>query len=130
MSVITFGHLTLDSETHILTAPRGAVRLSHNDYQVMAILLRRGNKITPAGMIISEVWSHPRDEPDYAEHAVRCIIKNLRGFIGLAGMGRHTIKSERGCGYYLDDLRPNGTTVLDKPLFQQLSLLDNDTSAA
>ncbi|MXV35801.1 MULTISPECIES: winged helix-turn-helix domain-containing protein [unclassified Saccharibacter] len=106
---LIFGNLELDADTQILTSPRGSIRLSHNDYRVMSSLMRRGNKITTMDSLISEVWAHPREEPDYAEDAVRDCIKNLRGFIGLSALGRHTIKSERGCGYYLDDKRPEKT---------------------
>ncbi|GBQ07907.1 winged helix-turn-helix domain-containing protein [Saccharibacter floricola] len=103
---LTFGNLELDNDTQILTSPRGALRLAHNDYHVMAALMRRGTRITTMDALISDVWSYPREEPEFAEDAVRDCIKNLRGFIGLSALGRHTIKSERGCGYYLDDKRP------------------------
>lgn len=104
---LKFGNLTLDKHTHILQAPRGDVRLPRNDFFVMAALIQRGDKIATMGDIITTVWSYPCQEPEHAEHAVRCSIKNLRGFLSLAALGRHSIRCERDCGYYLTDARPH-----------------------
>lgn len=103
MTVLQFGKLFLDDETQILEAPRGTVRLPHHYYRVMAILMRRGNKITTSEMIVFEIWQYPREEPEGSMSTIRCIIKDLRGFIKLAGGAHYNIRSERGCGYFLED---------------------------
>lgn len=101
MTLLEFGQLSLDTETQILKAPRGEVRLTYSHYAMMALLMQRGNKITTLDLIVSEIWPYPREEAEHSHHTIRCLIKNLRGFIKIAGALKVSISLERGCGYYL-----------------------------
>ena len=111
MPRLTFGQIQLDSETHILSTPRGSVCLAKNDFLVMQAIMRRNGRLAPVSEIAEEVWQYPRNEPEFSNVAVRRSIKKLRGFMELTVGSQCAIRCERDCGYYLVDERREMTAV-------------------
>lgn len=105
MPRLTFGQMQLDSDTQVLTTPRGSIRLAKNDFLVMQVLMSRNGRLASVSAIAEQVWKYPRTEPEFSNVAVRRSIKKLRGFIELALGAQCTIRCERDCGYHLVDRR-------------------------
>lgn len=105
-SIISFGQMQLDSETQVLSAPRGSIRLAKNDFLVMQVLMSRNGRLASISAIAEQVWQYPRTEPEFSNVAVRRSIKKLRSFIELAVGPQCAIRCERDCGYQLVEKRP------------------------
>lgn len=101
MPRLTFGEMQLDSETQILSTPRGSVRLAKNDFLVMHALMSRNGRLASVSEIAEAVWQYPRTEPEFSNVAVRRSIKKLRGFMELTVGPQCAIRCERDCGYHL-----------------------------
>ena len=102
---LTLGQMQLDSETQILSAPRGSIRLAKTDFLVMRVLMSRNGRLASVSSIAEQVWQYPRTEPEFSNVAVRRSIRKLRGFIELAMGSQCAIRCERDCGYHLVDRR-------------------------
>lgn len=110
---LTFGQIQLDSETQVLSAPRGSIRLAKNDFLVMRALMRCNGRLASISAIAEQVWQYPRTEPEFSNVAVRRSIKKLRGFIELAVGPQCAIRCERDCGYHLVDRRHSASSMED-----------------
>lgn len=102
---LTFGQIRLDSETQILSTPRGSIRLAKTDFLVMRVLMSRNGRLASVSAIAEQVWQYPRTEPEFSNTIVRRSIKKLRGFIELAMGSQCAIRCERDCGYQLVERR-------------------------
>ncbi len=98
-TVLTFGDLTLDPSTGVLTCGKKTTRLSGREFQVMELFLRSPRQVFSADRIMETVWGWDND----AEiNVVWVNISNLRK--KLKNIGSHvTLRANRGLGYALED---------------------------
>lgn len=73
---LTLGEYTLDTRSYELYTPRGKVRLTPVQYELLHHLMRHPGEIFSPNRLLDEVWDYPHDtgSPDL----VRVHIKNLR----------------------------------------------------
>ena len=98
-TVLSFGDLTLDPSTGVLTCGKKTTRLSGREFQVMELFLRSPRQVFSADRIMETVWGWDND----AEiNVVWVNISNLRK--KLKNIGSHvTLRANRGLGYALED---------------------------
>ena len=98
-TVLTFGDLTLDPSTGVLTCGKKTTRLSGREFQVMELFLRSPRQVFSADRIMETVWGWDND----AEiNVVWVNISNLRKKLKSIG-SRVTLRANRGLGYALED---------------------------
>lgn len=98
-TVLTFGDLTLDPSTGVLTCGKKTTRLSGREFQVMELFLRSPRQVFSADRIMETVWGWDND----AEiNVVWVNISNLRKKLKNIG-SRVTLRANRGLGYALED---------------------------
>lgn len=98
-TVLSFGDLTLDPSTGVLTCGKKTTRLSGREFQVMELFLRSPRQVFSADRIMETVWGWDND----AEiNVVWVNISNLRKKLKSIG-SRVTLRANRGLGYALED---------------------------
>ena len=98
-TVLSFGDLTLDPSTGVLTCGKKTTRLSGREFQVMELFLRSPRQVFSADRIMETVWGWDND----AEiNVVWVNISNLRKKLKNIG-SRVTLRANRGLGYALED---------------------------
>ena len=98
-TVLSFGDLTLDPSTGVLTCGKKTTRLSGREFQVMELFLRSPRQVFSADRIMETVWGWDHD----AEiNVVWVNISNLRKKLKNIG-SRVTLRANRGLGYALED---------------------------
>ncbi len=98
-SVLTFGDLSLNPESDVLSCGTGkSVRLSGREFQVMELFLRSPNMILSADKIMERVWGW---DSDAEINVVWVHISNLRKKLAALGSAV-TIRANRGLGYSLE----------------------------
>lgn len=99
------GTLSLDPASHILSGPRGKIRLAPKIFSTLMPLMRREGVIVPDSELISHVWPNPDDEPECPELTIKANIKHLRGTFELLGAGgsrKVKIRREYSAGYFVE----------------------------
>ena len=98
-TVLTFGDLTLDPSTGVLTCGQKTTRLGGREFQVMELFLRSPRQVFSADRIMETVWGWDND----AEiNVVWVNISNLRKKLKSIG-SRVALRANRGLGYALED---------------------------
>ena len=100
--VLTFADLTLDSGDHSVTGPRGRVKLTGKEYQILELLARDPGRSVSTEEFCKRVWCW-EDMPDMS--VVRVHISSLRKKLDSVS-GSVTIRGERGVGYSLQEETP------------------------
>lgn len=96
-AVLTFGDVSLDTGSGLLSCAGQSIRLSGREFQVMELFLRAPKSITPAERIMERIWGWDSD----ADISVVWVhISNLRKKLKSIGSGV-TIRANRGLGYGL-----------------------------
>lgn len=98
-TVLSFGDLTLDPSSGVLTCGKKTTRLSGREFQVMELFLRSPRQVFSADRIMETVWGWDND----AEiNVVWVNISNLRKKLKNIG-SRVALRANRGLGYVLED---------------------------
>lgn len=98
-SVLSFGDVTLDPATGLLSCGGQSLRLSGREFQVMELFLRDPRQVFSAERIMERVWGWDNE----AEiNVVWVNISNLRKKLKSIG-SRLSLKANRGLGYVLED---------------------------
>jgi len=97
--VLTFADLTLDSGDHSVTGPRGRVKLTGKEYQILELLARDPGRSVSTEEFCKRVWCW-EDMPDMS--VVRVHISSLRKKLDSVS-GAVSIRGERGVGYSLQE---------------------------
>lgn len=100
--VLTFADLTLDSGDHSVTGPRGRVKLTGKEYQILELLARDPGRSVSTEEFCKRVWCW-EDMPDMS--VVRVHISSLRKKLDSVS-GSVAIRGERGVGYSLQEETP------------------------
>ncbi|QHI96133.1 hypothetical protein GT348_07710 [Aristophania vespae] len=103
-TILSCGKLHLDTETRLVSGPRGEIRLENLLFKLLKRLMRRPEAIIQTNDLIAALWPNPDEEPDTAYATLKTSITILRNtFISLGCNGRHKVMiiNERGVGYYI-----------------------------
>ncbi len=98
-SLISFGNVTLNTASFVLSAPGGSYPLGNKEYQTMLLFLRNPNTLLPPGRILENIWS-PDSRAE--ENTVWTYISYLRRKLEAIGANVE-IRTKRGCGYVLEE---------------------------
>ena len=98
-TVLTYGDVTLDPATGLLSCGGQSLRLGGRELQVMELLIRSPRQVFSAERIMERVWGWDNE----AEiNVVWVNISNLRK--KLRAIGSHvTLRANRGLGYVLEE---------------------------
>ena len=98
-SVLTFGNLTLDRATGVLSSPAGEVRLPNKEYQMMELLMSNPRQLVPTQRFMDRIWGC---DSDTEMGVVWVYLSYLRK--RLAALEADVeIRSSRNMGYSLEE---------------------------
>ena len=96
---LSAGGVELCPDTMLLSHMRDSVKLTAKEFQVIELLIRRKNAVTPKEMLIEKVWGHDTEVDD---HSVETYISFLRKKLNLIHADV-SIQAVRGIGYTLKE---------------------------
>lgn len=97
-TVLTYGDLSLNTSTGVLTCGSRSLRLSGREFQVMELFLRSPQVVLSADRIMERVWGW---DSEAEINVVWVHISNLRKKLRAIGSGV-AIAANRGLGYILE----------------------------
>lgn len=97
-AVLTFGDVSLDTGSGLLSCAGQSIRLSGREFQVMELFLRHVRVVLSADRITERVWCW---DSDAEINVVWVHISNLRKKLRAIG-STVTIRTNRGLGYVLE----------------------------
>ena len=98
-TVLSFGDVTLNSDTGMLESGGNTVRLSGREFQVMEMFMRSPRIVFSADRIMEKIWGW---DSEAEINVVWVHISNLRKKLKAIG-SRVSISANRGLGYVLED---------------------------
>lgn len=100
-SLLSAGHLVLDTAARTLTGPTGTCDLSVGAYAVLRALMKSPGVVLETNSLIAERWC-PDLEPANAETSIRMAISRARDAISVVGGNPKQLRAVSGVGYRLD----------------------------
>ena len=95
---ISFGKVTLDCASYVLSGPGGSTKLAGKEFQMMEMLMRNPRKLVSTETFMDRIWGY---DSEAELNTVWVYISTLRK--KLKGIGADIeIKAQRGAGYYLE----------------------------
>lgn len=98
-TVLTFGNVTLNTATGVLSHGKDSVRLSGREFQLMELFLGSPGLVLSADQIMERIWGW---DADAEINVVWVHISNLRKKLRSIG-ANVTIRASRGLGYILEE---------------------------
>lgn len=98
-TVLTFGNVTLNAATGVLSHGKDSVRLSGREFQLMELFLGSPGLVLSADQIMERIWGW---DADAEINVVWVHISNLRKKLRSIG-ANVTIRASRGLGYILEE---------------------------
>ena len=98
-TVLTFGNVTLNTDTGVLSHGKDSVRLSGREFQLMELFLGSPGLVLSADQIMERIWGW---DADAEINVVWVHISNLRKKLRSIG-ANVTIRASRGLGYILEE---------------------------
>ena len=98
-TVLTFGNVTLNTATGVLSHEKDSVRLSGREFQLMELFLGSPGLVLSADQIMERIWGW---DADAEINVVWVHISNLRKKLRSIG-ANVTIRASRGLGYILEE---------------------------
>lgn len=95
--VLTFGELSMDTETREVTVGGSAVRLTKTEYAILKLLLYNPTRVIPKSAILDRI---SLETPDCVEGSLKVHISNLRKKLRECG-GKDYIEAVWGIGFKL-----------------------------
>lgn len=100
-SRLTFGNITLDQTTFMLSSPSGSFRLANREYQMIELLLHNPGQVIPTERFLEKIWGY---DSDVEINVVWVYISYLRK--KLAALHADVqIRATRNTGYSLENLK-------------------------
>lgn len=95
---VSFGNLTLNTRTFLLSSAMGEVSLMNKEYQCMLLLMRNPNRVLSSELFLGQIW-----DPDSAaqDSTLWTTLYHLREKLRMLGADVE-IKNRRGQGYVLE----------------------------
>ena len=95
--VLRFDGITLDTDTHTVTAGTAEIRLTPTEYAILKLLMQNPAQVMPKSRILERI---SEDTPDCTESSLKMHISNLRKKLRL-GSGKDYIEAVWGIGFKL-----------------------------
>ena len=95
--LMRYGGLTLDTDSHIVRADGGEVRLTRTEYAILKLLMKRPGQVVAKLTILDDISA---DTPDCTEDSLKIHIHNLRRKLKTV-TGRDCISAVWGIGFML-----------------------------
>lgn len=99
-SKITFGNITLDRASFLLSSPYGSIRLANKEFQMLELLMVNPHNIISPEQFMEKIWGY-NSETDIS--VVWVYISYLRKKLSTL-QATITIKASRNAGYSLEEL--------------------------
>lgn len=96
-TVLTFGEIVLDAQTHTVTALDMPVRLTRTEYAILKLLMQNGTRVLTKSALLDRIAA---DTPDCTESSLKIHISNLRRKLREAG-AEDPIEAVWGIGFKL-----------------------------
>ena len=97
-SLMSFGNITLDRTTFLLSSPHGTIRLANKEYQMMEMLMSNPNNLIPTERFMEKIWGY---DSDTEQNVVWVYVSYLRKKL-VSLKADIQIKATRNAGYYLE----------------------------
>lgn len=97
-SVLSFGNVTLDRSSYILSGPQGSFRLANKEYQMAEMLMSSPSRIIPTEQFMDRIWGF---DSEAEINVVWVYISYLRKKLAAIG-AEIAIKANRNSGYSLE----------------------------
>lgn len=94
--VLSAGALTIDENSHVVTADGATIELTYKEYELLALLLKHQGRVYSREQILDLIWGH---DYDGESRTVDVHIRTLRAKLGESA---NLIKTVRGVGYKLE----------------------------
>jgi len=95
---LSLGEAAVDYLSHGLKGPRGRVRLTKTEWQVLLYLVAHRGRVLTHEEIIEQVWGAPYRD---AHHLLHDTVSRLRHRFLAAGLARDPLETVHGVGYRL-----------------------------
>lgn len=96
-TVLTYGGLRLDIETHVVTAGDAEVKLTRTEYAILKLLMQNPAQVLSKSQLLDRI---SRDTPDCTESSLKIHVSNLRKKLREAD-GEDHIEAVWGIGFKL-----------------------------
>ena len=94
--VLSAGDLTIDENSHVVSAGGNQIDLTYKEYELLALLLKHQGRVYSREQILDLIWGH---DYDGESRTVDVHIRTLRAKLGDSA---NLIKTVRGVGYKLE----------------------------
>lgn len=91
--------LTIDKNTHTLTGDKGPIKLTHQEFELMACLMKNAGNVVSRDKLLKEAWDWGVST---GTKTVDVSVKRLRSKFEAAGYDRNLVQTIRGYGYMCD----------------------------
>ena len=95
---VTFGNLSLNTVTFVLSTEKGSLALMNKEYQCMLLLMKNPGRVLSSELFLGQIWDNERGAQD---NTLWTTLYNLRGKLNTLGADVE-IKNRRGQGYVLE----------------------------
>ncbi len=96
-SVLSYGDVTLHTDTHIASIGTDEVKLTRTEYAILKMLLQNPSQVITKSLLLDRISA---DTPDCTENSLKMHVSNLRRKMRQAS-GRDYIESVWGIGFKL-----------------------------
>ena len=93
------GHLSLNRATHEVLCEGRAVLLTHKEYILLELLMRRVGQVVPRAQLIEAAWGF---DPSISDNSLDVCVSSLRSKLSADDTSRY-IRTIRGRGYMIND---------------------------
>ena len=98
-SVLSFGNITLDQTTYMLSSPTGSFRLANKEFQMLETLMANPHRLISSERFLEKIWGF---DSEAEINVVWVYISYLRK--KLAALNANVqIKATRNAGYSLEE---------------------------
>jgi len=99
--ILSFGNISLDPGTNLLSSGNDTVRLGRKEFQMMELLLRNPNRLISTISFMQQIWGNDSDtELNVVWVYISYLRKKLRSI-----HANVEIKAARGVGYTLAEIK-------------------------
>lgn len=97
--ILTFGDISLDTSTHIVTLGDNEVKLTRTEYAILKILMQNPTQVITKSLLLDRISV---DTPDCTESSLKMHISNIRNKIRRIN-GKDYIEAIWGIGFKLKE---------------------------
>lgn len=98
--ILTYADITLNTDTHVVTAGTSAIKLTRTEYAILKLLMQNPSQVVTKSRLLDRI---SEDTPDCTENSLKTHISHLRAKLRKAG-GRDYIEAVWGIGFKMKDI--------------------------